>query len=409
MSVPGRIVIVGSGMAGATAAGALREQGFDGEVVVFGQEPHLPYELPPLSKDLLLGNIDEPVRVHDEGFYADKNIDLRTSTAVREIDPAERVVRDDRGGSQPYDRLLLATGSRPRTLNIAGSDLAGLHTLRTVDDSFALRSALQKGRRVVIVGAGWIGCEVAAAARTHGATVTVVDPVSLPLLGVLGEPMAEVFHRLHVEHDVDWRLGNGVAGFAGGDAVESVQLTDGTELPADLVVLGVGAAPRLELAEQAGLTLTKDVPGGGVAVDDTLRTSAPDIFAVGDIAAPQHPVHGRLRVEHWANALDQGNHVAANLLDAGQQWRKSPYFFTDQYDLGMEYRGLADPRSDELVVRGDAAAREFIAFWLRDGRVQAAMNVNLWDDGDALQALVDGQVQVDAQQLQSADLASLVD
>ncbi|GAA2775223.1 NAD(P)/FAD-dependent oxidoreductase [Saccharopolyspora taberi] len=409
MAAPARVVIVGSGMAGATAAGALREQGFDGEVVLFGQERHLPYELPALSKDVLLGNADEPVRVHDEGFYADKDIDLRTGTAVEEIDAAERTVRDSEGREQPYDRLLLATGSRPRSLSVPGSELAGLHKLRTIDDSLALRGEFREGRRVVIAGAGWIGCEVAAAARSHGASVTVVDPVPLPLLGVLGESMAEVFRRLHVEHDVNWRLGVGVAGFGGSDAVESVRLADGTELPADLVVLGVGAAPRLELAERAGLALTREVPGGGVAVDATLRTSVPEIFAIGDIAAPEHPVHGRIRVEHWANALDQGKHVAANLLGEEQPWRRSPYFFTDQYDLGMEYRGLADPRSDELVVRGDPSAREFIAFWLRDGRVQAAMNVNLWDDGEALDALVGGQVQVEAAQLRSADdLGALV-
>ncbi|TQM80706.1 NAD/ferredoxin-dependent reductase-like protein [Saccharothrix saharensis] len=254
-----------------------------------------------------------------------------------------------------------------------------------------MRAELTGGAEVVIVGAGWIGCEVAAAARRHGASVTVVDPVDLPLRRVLGPRMGEVFRDLHAEHGVRWRLGIGVDGFT----EHGVRLADGGALTGDVVVVAVGAAPNLDLARDAGLASD----GGGVAVDGALRTSAPDVFAVGDVAAHDHPRHGRrIRVEHWANAQGQGEHVAGPVLGSDEPYEASPYFFTDQYDLGMEYRGLADAEHDELVVRGDVDAREFTAFWLREGRVQAAMNVNRWDDGEALQLLVDARAEVTPEQ-----------
>ena len=409
MAQPHRIVIVGSGLAGASAAGALRSRGFSGEVVLIGKEPHRPYELPPLSKGILLGDATDPDWVHDEDFYAKNDIELRLSTKVREIQLGDRVVIDDSGTRQSYDRLLLATGSRPRTLDVPGADLEGLHTLRTLDNSRSLLAALTPGARVVIIGAGWIGCEVAAAARKHEAEVTIVERLPLPLHQVLGDTIAEVFRDLHTQNGVTWRFDTGLAGFTGeGGRITGVRLDDGSELPADVVVVAIGALPRVELAHVAGLELSDSVPGGGVDTDANLRTSAPDVFAAGDIAAHFHPRYGRrVRVEHWANAKDQGAHVAGNLLDGAEPYTNSPYFFSDQYDLGMEVRGLANPFRDELVVRGDLGAREFIAFWLREGAVFAAMNVNMWDDGDALQALVDNQTKVDAKQLQEADLASL--
>lgn len=409
MAEPARIVIVGSGLAGATAATALRANGYSGEVVLFGQEPHLPYELPALSKGLLLGETDEPDWVADADFYAEHSIDLRRSTRIRELRPADRVVVDDAGAELGFDRLVLATGSAPRTLPIPGADLAGLHTVRTLDDSLALREKLTAGANVVVVGAGWIGCEVAAAARTHGCEVAVVELDSLPLRRVLGDTVSAVYRDVHAEHGVDWRLDSGVDEFVGdGTRITAVRLVDGTELPADLVVVGVGAAPRLELADRAGLRISDAVPGRGVEVDATLATPAEGIFAIGDIAAHDHPRLGRLRVEHWANAKEQGGHVAANLLGADAPFTASPYFFSDQYELGMEYRGLA-AAEDEVVIRGDLAERAFHAFWLRDGRVRAAMNVNLWDDGDALQALVDRSAAATAEQLRTADLAGLAE
>ena len=394
MAEPQRIVIVGTGLAGACAASALRDRGYGGKITMFGTENRRPYELPALSKDILLGKTNEPAWVHEASFYADNEIDLELGVSVLEVRPGDHAVVDSNGAVRSYDRLLLATGSRPRVL--AG---AQGHVLRTLTDSLTLKSELREGRHVVIVGAGWIGCEVAAAARTHGCRVTVVDPLAEPLVRVLGTEMGVMFRGLHEQHGVEFKLGTGVAGFS----PSGVRLDDGTELIGDVTVLAVGATPRLELAEAAGL----DLADGGVAVDAALRTSAPDVFAAGDIAAHDHPRYGhRVRVEHWANAKDQGTYVAGPLLGMDEPYQKSPYFFTDQYDLGMEYRGLADP-SDELVVRGDLEARQFIAFWLRDGRLRAAMNVNVWDDGTALSALVDAQATVTPAQLREADLGSL--
>ena len=394
MAEPQRIVIVGTGLAGASAASALRDRGYDGKITMFGTERHRPYELPALSKDVLLGKAAEPAWVHEPSFYSDNEIDLRLGVSVLDLRPGDHTIVDSDGAVRSYDRLLLATGSRPRVLPGAQG-----HVLRTIDDSLALRSALREGRHVVIVGAGWIGCEVASAARTHGCRVTVVDPLAEPLVRVLGAEMGAMFRGLHEEHGVEFKLGAGVESFS----PSGVRLDDGTELLPDVTVLAVGATPRLELAEAAGLELAS----GGVAVDALLRTSAPDVFAAGDIAAQDHPRYGdRIRVEHWANAKDQGTHVAGPLIGLDEPYLKSPYFFTDQYDLGMEYRGLAGP-DDELVVRGDVASREFIAFWLRDGRLRAAMNVNVWDHGTALKALVDAQATVTPEQLREADLGAL--
>jgi len=365
---PARIVIVGASLAGASAAVTLRELGYAGELTLIGEEVELPYERPPLSKAVLVGDADEPDWVRDEAYYADKRIDLRRGTSVTRIDRERRVVVAGEV-EHGYDKLLLATGSTPRRLDLPGADLDGVFTLRTFGDSLTLRERFTAGAEVVVVGGGWIGCESAAAARRRGASVTMVEPLTQPLVRVVGEEVGGAFAALHREHGVDLRLGTSVAGFGGeGGRVSEVRLPDGSVLPADTVVVGVGVQPNVALAEAAGLELAE----GGVAVDATLRTSDPDIYAVGDIAAHDHPAYGRrVRVEHWANAKDQGEHVAQNLLD-----EKRPFFFSDQYDLGCEYRGLADPEQDRLVVRGDLATREFTAFWLRDGAVAAALNVN---------------------------------
>ncbi len=402
---PRRIVIVGTGLAGAAAAGALRERGFDGQVTLIGEQPYRPYELPALSKGILLGEAEDPDWVHEESFYADHDIDLRLRTRVSAVRLGDHEVDAD-GTALPFDRLLLATGSGPRRLRVPGADLDNVRRLRRLDDARWLRQELTEGKRVVVVGAGWIGCEVAAAARKHGAEVTVVEPLPLPLHRVLGDRLGEVFRSMHETEGVAFRLGAGVVEFTGTDGrVSGVSLSDGSSVPADVVLVAVGARPRSELAHDAGLELAED---GGVLVDAGLRTSAADVYAVGDIAAHFHPRLGRrVRVEHWSNAKDQGAHVAGNLLGGSDPYTASPYFFSDQYDLGMEYRGLADPFADELVVRGDLDTREFVAFWLRDGAVTAAMNVNMWDDGDALQSLVDSQARVEPAKLVDADLASL--
>jgi 3-phenylpropionate/trans-cinnamate dioxygenase ferredoxin reductase subunit len=396
-SQPSRIVIIGASLAGASAAIALRDQEYDGELTLIGEENQLPYERPPLSKALLLGERDEPDWVGDESTYADKAIDLRLGTTATRIDRSRKVVVASRT-EYPYDKLLIATGSAPRRLDVHGSELDGLLTLRTLEESLALRERFTDGANVVIVGAGWIGCEAAAGARQHGANVTILEPRSQPLLGVVGEQIGATFAALHRDHGVDLRLGVGVKGFAGEGTASSVLVKGGHSIPADTILIGVGAAPNIALADAAGLTLAE----GGIAVDATLRSSDPDIYAAGDVAAHDHPKYRhRVRVEHWANAKDQGLHVAGNLLGAEAPYVLRPFFFSDQYDLGCEYRGLADPAKDRLVVRGDLASREFTAFWLRDGAVAAAMNVNQWDDGDALQELVDSGRQVADKELLS--------
>lgn len=406
MAEPQRIVIIGAGLAGATAAATLRERGFGGEVLVLGAEQHRPYELPPLSKRVLLGEGDDPDWVHDENFYVANDIDLRRGVEATRVELGSRTVSDSHGGEHEYDQLLFATGSEPRKLPVEGADLPGIHTLRSIDDALELRASIEQARHVVIVGAGWIGCEVAAAARSIGADVTVVDPLPLPMNRVLGDEVAQVFADLHTDHGVQWQLGVGVAEFHGVDAVEGVVLSNGKRIDGDVVLMAVGAAPRSALAKAAGVQLSDD---GAITVDAGLRSTTPDVFAVGDVAAQFHPRYGtRIRVEHWANAKNQGAHVAGSMLGESVPYVRSPFFFTDQYDLGCEYRGFADPDADELVVRGELASREFTAFWLRAGAVRAAMNVNVWDDGDALKALVDGQVKVDADALRTADLASLV-
>jgi 3-phenylpropionate/trans-cinnamate dioxygenase ferredoxin reductase component len=384
-SQPFRIVIIGASLGGASAALALRDQGYQGELTLIGEESQLPYERPPLSKAVLIGNTDEPDWVADDAAYKDKGISLKLGTMATRIDRARKVVVASRT-EYPYDKLLIATGSGSRRLDLPGADLEGLLTLRTLEESLALRERFVEGARIVIVGGGWIGCEATSAARQRGANVTMIEPRSQPLLPVCGEQIGATFAALHRDHGVDLRLGLGVTGFAGDGVVSSVHVKGHASVPADMVLVAVGAAPNIALADVAGLQLAD----GGIAVDATLRSSDPDIYAAGDVAAHDHPKYPhRVRVEHWANAKDQGTHVARNLLGAEEPYISRPFFFSDQYDLGCEYRGFADPTKDRLVVRGDLASREFTAFWLRDGAVAAAMNVNQWDDGDALQELVD--------------------
>ena len=389
-------VVVGGGLAGAKSVEALRDKGFEGRLVLLAGEEHLPYERPPLSKDYLkTGEGLADAFVHDEDWYAAHDIELRTGTVVTAIDRQARTVVTQAGEQIGWDRLLLATGSSPRHLELPGVDLDGVLSLRTIEDSDRLRGALAAGRRVVLVGGGWIGLEVAAAAREAGASVTVLEALDLPLVRVLGPRIASVFADLHREHGVDLRTGVQVRELLGEDgAVTGVRLGDGSTVPADVVLVGVGAAPNTRLAQDAGLEVDN-----GIVADAVGRTSDPQVFAVGDVANVEHPfLRRRVRVEHWANALNQPSLVTAAMLDQDGPEAELPYFFTDQYDLGMEYHGLGDP-DDEVVVRGDLAGREFVAFWLRDGVVTAGMNVNVWDVGDAVKGLIRSGAEVDRAKL----------
>ncbi len=299
-----------------------------------------------------------------------------------------------------YDRLLLTTGAEPRRLAIPGAELDGVLYLRSVADCDALRERLDRGGSVVVVGAGWIGSEVAASARTRGLDVTVLDPQSVPLERVLGRELGAIYRDIHLDHGVRMRLGTGVEAFEGAGAVERVRTSEGDAIDCDFAVVGVGVIPRTQLAAQAGIAT-----GDGILADEQLRTSAPEVFAAGDVVSAHHPFYGeRIRVEHWANALEQGPAAARNMLGRALAYERLPYFFSDQYDVGMEYTGYA-PTWDRVVFRGDPAAREFIAFWLAGDRVVAGMNVNVWDVVDPIQRLIRERVAVDDRRLADPDIA----
>jgi NADPH-dependent 2,4-dienoyl-CoA reductase/sulfur reductase-like enzyme len=385
-------VIVGAGLAGAKAAETLRAEGFDGRVVLVGEEPERPYERPPLSKGYLLGTADrDSAHVHEAGWYEANDVELRTGVRATRLDPAAHRLELSSGEQLSYAKLLLATGSAPRRLPVPGAELDGVRYLRTLADADRLLADFSGGgRNVVIVGAGWIGLEVAAAARHHGNAVTVVEPQPTPLHMVLGSEMGRVFARLHRDHGVDLFTDTTVREIRGtGGRVESVVTDSHAGLPADVVVVGVGAIPNTELAASAGLEVDN-----GVVTDHAFRAWAPDVFAAGDVAAAFHPLYGRhVRVEHWANALNQGPAVARSMLGSDAAYDRVPYFYTDQYDLGMEYSGLAGPGAT-VVYRGKPEDGAFIAFWLEDGRVTAGMNVNVWDVTDPIQELIRSRRQV---------------
>ncbi|GID32579.1 NAD(P)/FAD-dependent oxidoreductase [Paractinoplanes brasiliensis] len=386
MTADRTFVIVGAGQAGANAAETLRAEGFAGRVVLLGAEPHFPYERPPLSKAVLLGK-DEPdsVFLHDDAWYAEQDVEVHIGAAAHALDRAARQVSTRDGRTFHYDRLLLATGSSPRSLPVAGADLDGVVRLRTLTDSRRLAGRLRTGARLVIVGAGWIGLEVAAAASAKGADVTVVEAASLPLQRVLGERMARYFAGLHTGRGVHFRFGNQVTEIRGDGRVSQVVLADGSVLGADTVLVAVGVRPDMELAETAGLACDD-----GILVDQRLRTSDPLIFAAGDAARVGHPLlRARVRSEHWDNAVHTGTTAARAMLDQDVVHDRVPYFFSDQYDLGMEYTGWVPPGHDAgLVIRGDLGSGEFLAFWTERGRVLAGMNVNVWDVADRIEALV---------------------
>jgi 3-phenylpropionate/trans-cinnamate dioxygenase ferredoxin reductase subunit len=393
MSDDGRtFVIIGASLAGAKAAETLRAEGFTGRIVLVGEETERPYERPPLSKEYLLCKAPrEKAYVHEATWYAEHDVELVLGVRVTALDPASHTVTLD--GVEPlrYDKLLLATGSRVRTLDVAGTDLSGVRYLRTMPEADALLESLRQGGRVLVIGAGWIGLEAAAAAVSHGAAVTVVEMDTLPLRRVLGDEVAGVFAELHRAHGVDFRFGSGVGEFVGSAGrLTSAVLADGSSVAAEVALVGVGIRPNTELADVAGLAVDN-----GVVVDAGLRTSDPDIYACGDVANSYNPLVGKgIRVEHWANALNGGKAAAKSMLGQEVVYDRVPYFYTDQYDLGMEYSGYVEPGGyDSVVFRGDPSivdgkAPEFLAFWVRDGRVLAGMNVNIWDVTDPIQELV---------------------
>ena len=380
-------IIVGGGMAGAIAAQTLREEGFEGKITLLGQEPNAPYERPPLSKDYLQGKADrDSIFVHPEQWYAEHAVELSLDSAGASLHPASRTLSSATGGRLHYDKLLLATGSKPRRLDVPGADLDGVYYLRNVEDSDRLKIEFAQVNRAVIIGAGWIGLETASAARAAGLEITLLVSGDLPLQHVLGPEVAPIFAELHRSHGVDLRYKATATGLTGSHGrVTGVVLSDGTRIDADMIIVGIGAVPRTEIAADAGLKTDN-----GIVVDQHLRTSDPDIFAAGDIARTYNPRLGRhIRVEHWANARRQGVVAARAMLGQDAADVRPSYFFTDQYDLSMEYTGDIGPAGyDRVIFRRHANSNQMIVFWLHEQRVQAGMNINIWDVADDIEGLV---------------------
>jgi 3-phenylpropionate/trans-cinnamate dioxygenase ferredoxin reductase component len=370
-----RFVIVGAGLAGGTAAMTLRQEGFDGEVVLLGAEVHPPYSRPPLSKEYLRG--EAPFRdqlVNPVESYADDAIDLELGTRVRRIDPGEKSLELAGGRRLPYDRLLVTTGGRNRRPPIPGIELSGVVQLRTIEESDRIRAAAGVGRRAVVVGMGFIGSEVTASLRGLGTEVTAVEGHRTPLARVLGEEVGQVLGDIHREHGVRLLLEDSVAAFEGGGRLESIRTGGGSVIEADFAVVGVGITPEVELLETAGAAVDN-----GVLVDELCRTSLPGVYAAGDIANHLHPVFGRLRVEHWNNASNQGRAAALSMMGRGTAYDYVHSFWSDQYDQSIEYVGFARTW-DRLVVRGSPGSRRFLAFYLQDGILRAAFGLNRGGD-----------------------------
>jgi 3-phenylpropionate/trans-cinnamate dioxygenase ferredoxin reductase component len=409
MTTQPTFIIVGGGLAGALAAQTLREEGFDGRITLLGDEPHRPYERPPLSKDYLQGKADrDSIFAHPEPWYAEHAVELRLGTAVTSLDPGARTVTTATGVQLGYDKLLLTTGSTPRRLTVAGADLDGVHYLRSVDDSERIKAGFAQAHRVAIIGAGWIGLETAAAARNAGLDVTLLEQAELPLLRVLGPETAPIFADLHRDHGVHLRCQVALAELTGRKgAVTGVILSDGSRIDADMVLVGVGITPNIQLAADAGLEVDN-----GILVDEHLRTSDLNIFAAGDVANAYNPRLDRhIRVEHWANARRQGATAGKAMLGQDAVDARPSYFFSDQYDLSMEYTGDIGPSGyDQVIFRRYADSAQLIVFWLSEQRVQAGMNINIWDVADDIERLVQSPHPADTDDLADPDipLASLL-
>ncbi|TFC14263.1 NAD(P)/FAD-dependent oxidoreductase [Cryobacterium algoritolerans] len=398
-------VIAGGGLAGARAAESLRAEGFGGRLILVDGEEHVPYLRPPLSKAYLAGSVDRAsVDVHPPGWYVDQDIEVLRGHPATDLALDTHRLAIAGGPTLHYDKLLLATGAFPRRFTGPGAGLAGVHHLRTVTESERLRADLEGGgRRVVVVGAGWIGLEVAATARGYGNAVTVLGRGRVPLGSAVGDQVGAVFAGLHRDNGVDLRMGTVVVELTGSAGrVAGVLLAGGEEVPADVVLVGIGALPDDGLARAAGLHVDD-----GIVVDAAFRTIDPDVYAVGDVASVFHPVLGHhLRVEHWANAEYAAAAAGRSMLDQAVSYDAIPYFFTDQFDLAMEYSGYRQrARKAVVVFRGDRAGRAFVAFWLADGRVVAGMNVNVGDVNETVQAIIRSGLRFDPHLLGNESIA----
>jgi 3-phenylpropionate/trans-cinnamate dioxygenase ferredoxin reductase subunit len=401
-----RILIVGANLAGSSAANALRRGGYKGEIVLIGDEPYAPYRRPPLSKEFLLHEVqEEQVYLRRAGYYDQQRITLRLGERAVRLDTNARTVELQSGEQVGFDQLLIATGASVRRLRVPGAELAGVHYLRTLDDATGLRAELTPGRRVVVIGAGFIGAEIAAACRERGLEVTLVEMLSAPLQQALGETAGAILGRFHRERGVELVMGERVQALRGGGRVEAVVTASGRELPCDVAVVGVGVAPSVEWLTGSGVELDN-----GVVVDEFCRTNLPGIFAAGDVANTWHPLlQERLRVEHETNAQNQGMTAARNMLGMATPYAPVPFVWSDQYDLQLQYVGHADP-NDAVVLRGGPASRSFTAFYLRRNELRAALGVNRSEEVETVRGWLQARAAVPVERLtdESVPLSSLV-
>jgi 3-phenylpropionate/trans-cinnamate dioxygenase ferredoxin reductase subunit len=397
--MPATFVIVGAGQAGGTAAAVLREEGFAGTVTLIGAETHPPYERPPLSKQYLRGELPfEQTLVRPAGFYGEQGVQALFGVRATRVDPAARVVELAGGERVSYDKVLIATGGRNRRFAVPGRDLEGVYDLRTVGDADRIRAAIAPGRRAVVVGMGFIGAEVAASLRACGVEVVTVAPSKTPLVHVLGETIGRVVEGLHRDHGVTMIFDDSVAAFEGVGRVERVTTKAGRRIACDFAVVGVGIEPVTDLVAGSGVQVDN-----GIVVDAYGRASVEGIYAAGDSANQYHPVFARhIRVEHWQNALKQGAAVARSMLGRGTPYDEMPWFWSDQYDVNLQYAGF-HTAWDELVVRGRLEERDCIAFYLQDGRVLAALAVNRGKELRRSMPLIKTRARVDPATLRNED------
>jgi 3-phenylpropionate/trans-cinnamate dioxygenase ferredoxin reductase subunit len=394
-------ILLGGGLASATAASTLRAEGFDGRVIIVGDENHPPYSRPPLSKDVLRGEKSpEKTWLRQPAWYASKDIELHLGVRAVAIDPRAHWVELASGARLAYDKLLIATGGSPRTLDIAGGELPGVFYLRRLDDALALREHLSPGAQVIVIGAGFIGAEVAASARTLGCEVTMLEIAEIPLGRALGPTIGQIYADLHREHGVELYTRVGVERIEGHGHVQRVVTTDGRVHEASVVVIGVGMLPDVDLARRSGFAT-----GNGIIVDEYCQTSVDDVFAAGDIAHhPNRFLGRRIRVEHWQNAQHQGSAAARNMLGQQKPFREVPWVWSDQYEHNLQIVGLPGP-TERVVVRGDTTTRNFSAFFVRDGRVAAALAVNRSEDVRVARLFIQHGTEVTAEHLADVDTA----
>ena len=405
--MPETLVVVGAGLAGGSAATTLRQEGFDGRLVLVGAEPQPPYERPPLSKEYLRGESPfEQALSQPLDFYVENDIETRFGVRVARVEAAHETVELDGGERIAYDGLLVATGVRNRRIPIPGSSLEGVYELRTVADCDRIREEISPGRKAVVVGMGFIGSEVAASLRQSGLDVVVVDRNSVPLRRVLGEEVGRVMEGIHRDHGTEMILEDTVAAFEGAGRVERVTTHHGRRIECDFVVIGLGVEPVTEVLAGAGVEIDN-----GIVVDEYCRTNREGIYAAGDVANYYHPVFGRhIRIEHWRNALKQGAAAARSMLGKGEPYEEIPWFWSDQYDHNLQYLGY-HTEWDELVVRGSVEERDFVAFYRKDGRVLAAVALNRGRELRRSKGMIKAQHRVEAARLSdpAVDLRELAD